>query len=53
MIVEIFVRVEWTVFPKIKESRKMAIFWAIFGLILAMFLTSLPYNSDAIAHVGL
>ena len=26
---------------------------AIFGLILAMFLTSQPYDFDAIAHMGL
>ena len=28
-------------------------FFAIFGLILAMFLTSQPYDFDAIAHIGL
>ena len=28
-------------------------FLAIFGLILAMFLTSQPYDFDAIAHIGL
>ena len=26
---------------------------AIFGLILAMFLTSQPYDFDAIAHIGI
>ena len=34
-------------------SRKMALFLTIFGLILAMFLTSQPYDFDAIAHIGL
>ena len=28
-------------------------FLTIFGLILAMFLTSQPYDFDAIAHIGL
>ena len=27
--------------------------WLFFGLILAMFLTSKPYDFDAIAHIGL
>ena len=52
MTVEIFVRIVWTVFAKIKKSRKTA-FLAIFGLILAMFLTSQPYDFDASAHIGL
>ena len=30
----------------------MAVFLAIFGLILAMFLTSQPYDFDAFAHAG-
>ena len=34
-------------------SQKMALFLTIFGLILAMFLTSQPYDFDAIAHIGL
>ena len=28
-------------------------FLTIFGLVLAMFLTSQPYDFDAIAHIGL
>ena len=46
-----FVRMVRTVFEKIEKSRKMIL--AIFGLILAMFLTSHPYGFDAIAHIGL
>ena len=55
MTVENFVRIVWTVFEKIEKSRKMAAFGrilVIFGLILAMFLTSQPYNFDAFAHAG-
>ena len=37
MTVEIFVRIVWKVFAKIKKSRKW-LFLAIFGLILALFL---------------
>ena len=51
MIVEIFVRIVWTVFAKIKKSRKTASL-TIFGLILAMFLTSQPYEFNEIAHKG-
>ena len=49
MTVENFVRIVWTVFAKIEKSRKMG-FLATFGLILAMFLTSQPYEFDKIAH---
>ena len=52
MTVENFVRIVWTVFEKSEKSRKMAVFLAIFGLILAMFLTSQPYDFDAFAHAG-
>ena len=52
MTVENFVRIVWTVFEKIEKNRKMTSF-GHFGLILAMFLTSQPYDLDAIAHIGL
>ena len=52
MTVGSFVRIVWTVLEKI-EKMKNDSFLAIFGLILAMFLISQPYNFDAIAHVGL
>ena len=52
MTVENFVRIVWTVFEKIEKNRKMS-FLAIFGLILAMFLTSQPYDFNATAHIGL
>ena len=52
MTVENFVRIVWTVFEKI-EKKSNYCFLAIFGLILAMFLTSQPYDFDAIAHIGL
>ena len=52
MTVEQFARLIWTVFEKIKKNGKMT-FLAIFGLILAMFLTSQQYDFDAIAHIGL
>ena len=48
MTVENFVRIVWTVFEKIEKSRKMAVFWPL----LAMFLTSRPYDFDAFAHAG-
>ena len=48
MTVENFVRIVWTVFEKIKKSRKMA----VFGLILAMFLTFQSYDFDAFEHAG-
>ena len=51
MTVEIFVRIVLTVFAKIKKSRK-GCFLAIFGLNLAMFLTSQPYEFKEIAHKG-
>ena len=52
MTVENFVRIVWTVFEKIEKNSKNGCFLAIFGLILAMFLTSQPYDFDAIAHAG-
>ena len=39
-----------------RENRKKSkdnCFLAIFGLILAIFLTSQPYDFDAISHIGL
>ena len=48
MTVEIFVRIVWTVFEKIEKWRLFGHFW----LILAMFLTSQPYDFDAFAHAG-
>ena len=44
MTVEIFVRIVLTVFEKIEKNRKMTVFWPFLGLILAMFLTSQPYD---------
>ena len=53
MIVENFVRIVWTVFAKIeKKIRKIAVFLAIFGQILAMFLAFQSYDFDAFAHAG-
>ena len=52
MTVENFVRIVWTVFEKIEKKTKNDCFLAIFGLILAMFLTSQPYDFDAFAHAG-
>ena len=49
MTVENFVRIVWTVFEKIEKKSKNDCFLAIFGLILAMFLTSQPYDFDATA----
>ena len=51
MTEEKFVGIVWTIFEKIEKSRKLA-FLAIFGLILAIFLTFQPYDFDAIAQVG-
>ena len=53
MTVENFVRIVWTVFEKIEKKIEKWLFLAIFGLILAMFLISQPYDFDAIAHIGL
>ena len=53
MTVETFVRIIWTAFEKIEKNPKMTVFWPFFGLVLAMFLTSQPYDFDAIAHIGL
>ena len=35
-----------------RKKSKNGCFLAIFGLILAIFLTSQPYDFDAIAHAG-
>ena len=53
MTVENFVRIVWRVFEKIDKKSKMAVFLAIFGLISALFLTSQPYDFDAIGHIEL
>ena len=53
MTVQNFIRIVWTVFEKIEKKSKNECFLAIFGLILAMFLTSQPYDFDAIAHIRL
>ena len=53
MTVEIFVRIVWKVFEKIEKiEKRQDCFLATFGLILAMFLTSQPYDFDAFAHAG-
>ena len=46
MTVEIFPRIVWTVFEKIEKWRIFGHFW----LILAVFLTSQPYEFNEIAH---
>ena len=46
------VRIVWTVFAKTEKVQKWS-FFIIFGLILAMFLTSHSGDIDAIAHIGL
>ena len=51
MTVEIFVRIVWS-FCK-NQKVENGSFLVIFGLILAMFPTSQPYDFDAIAHIGL
>ena len=50
MTVENFVRIVWTVFEKIEEKMKNDCFLAIFGLILAMFLTFQSCDFDAFEH---
>ena len=40
-------------FVRKSKKSKNDCFLAIFGLILAMFLTSQPYDFDVIAHIGL
>ena len=55
MTVENFVRIVWTVCDKNEKSGKMAVFGpflAVFGLILAMFLTFQSYDFDAFEHAG-
>ena len=52
MTVENFVRIVWTVFAKIKKKSKNGCFLAIFGSILAMFLTFQSYDFDAFEHAG-
>ena len=51
MTVEMFVRIVWTVYAKIKKSKNVC-FLAIFGLTLAMFLTFQSYEFNGIAHKG-
>ena len=51
MTVEIFVRNVWTTFVNIKKVEN-GCFLAIFGVFLAMFLTSQPYEFNEIAHKG-
>ena len=51
MTVEIFVRIEWTVFAKMKKVGKW-LFFGFFGVILAMFLTFQQYEFDEITHNG-
>ena len=51
MTVEVFVRIVWTVFAKIRKVEKW-LFLAIFGLIFAMFLTFQSYDFDAFEHAG-
>ena len=53
MTAQNFIRIVWTVFEKIEKKSKNECFLVIFGLILAMFLTSQPYDFDAIAYIGL
>ena len=53
MTVQNFIRIVLTVFEKIEKKSKNECFLGIFGLILAMFLTSQPYDFDAIAHIRL
>ena len=48
MTVENFVQIVWTVFEKIEKWRFFGQFW----LILAMFLTSQPYEFIEIALKG-
>ena len=52
MTAENFVRIVWRVFEKIEKLGNDC-FLAVFGLILAMFLTFQPYDFDVIAHIGL
>ena len=55
MTEENFVRIVWTVFEKIEKVEKWrfsGFFFAIFGLILAMFLTFQSYDFDAFEHAG-
>ena len=51
MTVEMFVRIVWTVYVKIKNTKNVC-FLAVFGLILAMFLTFQSYDFDAFEHTG-
>ena len=37
---------------RLRKSKKLAVFFIIFGLTLAMFLTSQLYDFNAIAHIG-
>ena len=51
MTAENFVRIVWRV-EKIEKNLKLAVFLAIFGLILAVFLTSQSYHFDAFARAA-
>ena len=51
MTAENFARIVRRV-EKIEKSRKLAVFLAILGLILAMFPTSYSYYFDAFEHTG-
>ena len=51
MTVENLVRIVWSFCENQKKVEKW-LFLAIFGLILAMFLTSLQYKFDEITHKG-
>ena len=53
MTVGNFVRIVRTVFEKIKKKSKNDCFLVILELILAMFLTSQPYELNEIALKGL
>ena len=52
MTVENFVRIVWTVFEKTEKKLTIDCFLAIFGMILAMFLTFQSYDFDAFEHAG-
>ena len=52
MTAETLVRIVVEFLRKSKKKTKNGIFLAIFGLILAIFLTSQSYDFDAFAHAG-
>ena len=51
MTVEIFVRIVWTVFAKIKKVEKW-LFFGHFWVILALFVTSQQYEFDEFPQKG-